>query len=39
MITLRIKRIARVGSRSANSIQDLPKAALGKRKAGDLVVG
>ncbi|KAF8212025.1 hypothetical protein K438DRAFT_1805820 [Mycena galopus ATCC 62051] len=39
MITLRIKRIQRIAGRPANSLQELPSATLGKRKAGDLSVG
>ncbi|KAJ7273326.1 hypothetical protein C8J57DRAFT_1317550 [Mycena rebaudengoi] len=39
MITLRIKRIRRVASRPANTVQQLPSTTLGKRKAGELRVG
>ncbi|KAF8077820.1 hypothetical protein FPV67DRAFT_1463135 [Lyophyllum atratum] len=39
MITLRIKRVARADLKPANTILELPKTLLGKRKAGDFCVG
>ncbi|KAF5380992.1 hypothetical protein D9615_004073 [Tricholomella constricta] len=39
MVTLRVKRVARVETRPANPIQELPKTLLGKRKPGDFCVG